>query len=247
MQILLTNDDGIFAPGISAIYPHLAKLGNVTVVAPSDVKSGFGHAITIHEILECEKVDVNGLFTGYSVQGSPADCVKLALMELVKEPIDIVISGINDGANVGVNVHYSGTVAAAVEAAFYHIPSVALSVAMEEKVNFKAAAKYCMKTLNKLTPFSGGEITSINIPRLSKGKPKGVKVVPQAMEGFHEHYIQRKTREGHIVYMLAGGAPNHEDGLTDTAALMEGYITVTSLNYDMTDHQRLEELKKIKW
>lgn len=247
MQILLTNDDGIFAPGISAIYPHLAKLGNVTVVAPADVKSGFGHAITIHEVLECDKVDVNGLFTGYSVKGSPADCVKLALMELIKEPIDIVVSGINDGANVGINVHYSGTVAAAVEAAFYHIPSVALSVAMEEKVDFKAAAKYCMTMLNKLAPFTGGQITNVNIPRLSEGKPKGVKVVAQAMEGFREHYVRRKTQQGHIVYMLAGGLPNDGDGLTDSAALMEGYITVTSLKYDMTDHQRLEELKKIKW
>lgn len=247
MQILLTNDDGIFAPGISAIYPHLAKIGNVTVVAPADVKSGFGHAITIHEVLECDEVDVNGLFTGYSVKGSPADCVKLALMELIKEPIDIVVSGINDGANVGVNVHYSGTVAAAVEAAFYHIPSIALSVAMEDKVDFKSAAKYCMKTLNKLAPFSAGEITNINIPQLSKGKPKGVKVVQQAMEGFREHYVQRKTQLGHIVYMLTGGPANHEDGITDTAALMDGYITVTSLNYDMTDHGRLEELKKIKW
>lgn len=244
MQILLTNDDGIFAPGIAAIYPYLKKLGTVTVVAPADVKSGAGHSITIHQPLVCNKVEIEKSFTGYSVQGSPADCVKLALMELTKKPIDLIVSGMNYGANVGVNVYYSGTVAAAMEGAFYHIPAVALSCAMEDDLNFKAAAEHCFGVLQKLLPLKPGNVINVNIPRLSQGKPKGVKIVAQSTQGFREHYIRKITEQGQIVYMLNGGPHNQEPDNTDTMALAEGFITVTALHYDMTDYQSNETLKK---
>ena len=107
MNILLTNDDGIFASGLAAIYKELVKMGNVTVVAPSDGQSGASHSITFSQPLVCNKVDINGRFTGFSVQGSPADCVKLAVMELHKNPIDLLVAGINNGANAGINVYYS--------------------------------------------------------------------------------------------------------------------------------------------
>ncbi len=113
MKILLTNDDGIFAPGLAAIYKELVKIGDVTVVAPADSQSGASHSVTFFEPLVCNKVDINSQFTGYSVEGSPADCVKLACMQLCKEPIDLLVAGINNGANAGINVYYSGTVAAA--------------------------------------------------------------------------------------------------------------------------------------
>lgn len=248
MQILLTNDDGINAPGIAAIYPHLKKLGDVLVVAPADVKSGSGHSITINQPLECEQVEINSTFEGYSVKGSPADCVKLALMELTEKPIDLVISGINSGANVGVNVYYSGTVAAAMEAAFYQIPSVAMSLAWEDgQLDFKSAAKHCMSTLKKIIPLNPGDVTSINIPQLSKGKPKGVKVVAQSTKGFREHYVRRISEQGNIIYMLNGGPHNQEEELTDTNAIVDGYITVTALHYDMTEYKRNSKLKDIKW
>lgn len=247
MQILLTNDDGIFAPGISAIYPYLKKLGDVTVAAPADVKSGAGHSITIHDPLECEKVDVNGVFTGYRVHGSPADCVKLALMELTKKPVDLVVSGINDGANVGVNVYYSGTVAAAMEAAFYNVPAIALSLAREEDMDYKSAAGHCLKTIKKLLPLDPGDVININVPQLGRGKPKGVKVVPQSTKGFQERYIKRKTEMGQLVYMLEGGEHNDEPDTTDTIALIDGYVTVTALHYDMTDHRRTKKLEKKKF
>ncbi len=118
MHILLTNDDGIFAPGLAAIYKKLIKLGQVSVVAPAEAKSGASHSITL-EPLMCDKVDLTGKFEGYSVSGSPADCVKLGVKELATKPIDLVVSGMNYGANVGINVYYSGTVAAAMEAAFF--------------------------------------------------------------------------------------------------------------------------------
>ncbi|MHC4215251.1 MAG: 5'/3'-nucleotidase SurE, partial [Planctomycetota bacterium] len=131
MRILLTNDDGIFAPGLAAIYNELVKLGDVTVVAPAQSHSGMSHSITFHAPLACSKVDVKGQFSGYRVQGSPADCVKLAAMQIIEEPIDLVVAGINDGANIGINVYYSGTVAAAMEGQFLSIPSVAMSLAAE--------------------------------------------------------------------------------------------------------------------
>ena len=152
MHILLTNDDGIFAPGLAVLYKKLSLIGKVTVAAPAQPKSGASHSISLEPLI-CDKVDITGKFTGYSVEGSPADCVKLAVMKLIDhdaEPIDLVVSGINCGANVGINVYYSGTVAAAMEAAFYGIPSIALSAALEEDVDFEAACEYGIEVIEKL-------------------------------------------------------------------------------------------------
>jgi 5'-nucleotidase len=255
MQILLTNDDGIFAPGLAAIYKELVKLGDVMVVAPMDSQSGASHSVTFHEPLMCNKVDINGRFTGFSVQGSPADCVKLACMELHKDPINLVVAGINNGANVGINVYYSGTVAAAMEAAFLKIPSVAMSLAVEERMDFEKAAVLCVKVLNKLMPIKSGDVININIPFLSKGEPKGVKVVPQSTGGFHEFYIPQKpvlseverNEHSQTVYKFAGGLHRSEKNPTDTTSLAEGFITVTPLVPDMTNHQRIRHLQQIKW
>lgn len=247
MNILLTNDDGIFAPGLAALYKELVKLGNVIVVAPMDSQSGASHSVTFHEPLMCKKVDINGHFTGFSVQGSPADCVKLACMELHKEPIDLVVAGINNGANVGINVYYSGTVAAAMEAAFLKIPSVAMSLAVEEHMDFDKAAVLCVKVLNKLMPIKSGDVININIPFLSKGEPKGVKVVPQSTGGFHEYYITQKNEHSRIAFKLAGGSHRCENGPSDTTSLAEGFITVTPLVPDMTNHRKIRDLQQIKW
>ena len=247
MHILLTNDDGIFAPGLSAIYEELTKLGEVTVVAPADGRSGASHSVTFFESLICEKVNVNGLFSGYSVHGSPADCVKLACMELAKKPIDLLVAGINSGANVGINVYYSGTVAAAMEATFLKIPAVAMSLAREENMDFENAAEYCVKILKKLMPINRGEIININIPQLSAGTPKGVKAVPQSTEGFDESYIRQKNKQGQTLFQLTGGSHRDEEHTTDTMSLVEGFITITALASDMTDHSKTEKLGKASW
>jgi 5'-nucleotidase len=247
MQILLTNDDGIFAPGLAAIYKELVKLGSVTVVAPADSRSGTGHSITFHQPLVCNKVNIDGQFTGFSIQGSPADCVKLAAMQLHDGPIDLVVAGINNGANIGINVYYSGTVAAAMEAAFLRIPSVAMSLAVDENMDYEAAAGYCAKILKELLPLRSGEVININIPQLSKGKPKGVKVVPQSTEGLHEHFICHENEQGRTVFQLAGGQHRDEDNPTDTTSLIEGYITVTALAPDMTNHDKTRQLRQIQW
>jgi 5'-nucleotidase len=247
MNILLTNDDGIFAPGLAAIYKKLVEIGNVTVVAPSDSQSGASHSITFSEPLVCNKVDINGRFTGFSVQGSPADCVKLAVMQLHEQPIDLLVAGINNGANAGINVYYSGTVAAAMEGAFLKIPAVAMSLYREEHMDYEQAAKHCIEVLKKLMPVKMGNVLNINIPALSKGKPKGVKVVPHSSKGFDEHYIRQTNQHGQTVFQLAGGSHLLDENPTDTTSLAEGFITVTALMPDMTDHRKITELQKIKW
>ncbi|MFZ0035713.1 MAG: 5'/3'-nucleotidase SurE [Sedimentisphaerales bacterium] len=247
MQILLTNDDGIFAPGLAAIYKELVKIGDVTVVAPADSRSGASHSVTFHQPLVCNKVDINGRFTGFSVQGSPADCVKLACMQLCKGPIGLLVAGINNGANAGINIYYSGTVAAAMEGAFLKIPAVAMSLAFEEKMDFEKAAEYCAKILKKLLPLESGHVVNINIPQLSKGRPKGIRIVPQSTGGFHEHYIVQKNEQGQTVFQLAGGLHRDEQDPTDTTSLADGFITITALSPGMTDHEKTSLLNQIKW
>ncbi|MGB8226383.1 MAG: 5'/3'-nucleotidase SurE [Sedimentisphaerales bacterium] len=243
----MTNDDGIQAPGIAAAYKELIKLGNVTVVAPSDRMSGAGHSITVFEPLACEKVEIENQFSGYSVSGSPADCVKLAIMELCPQKPDVVISGINNGANVGINVYYSGTVAAAMEAAFYRIPAIALSCAHEEEMDFNIAAKYCVEVINKIGMHSLSGVININIPRLSAGKPKGIKIVPQSTMGFEEYFVKNKNDTGQMLYQLAGGDYRDTNIPSDTLVLADGFITVTALGFDMTDYKNMEKLHQVKW
>ena len=247
MNILLTNDDGIFAPGLAAIYKELVKMGRVTVVAPSDGQSGASHSITFSEPLVCNKVDIKDRFTGYSVQGSPADCVKLAAMELHDGPIDLLVAGINNGANAGINVYYSGTVAAAMEGAFLKIPAVAMSLAVDEQMDYEQAARYCARILEKLMPVGKGSVININIPQLSKGRPKGVRIVPQSSKGFNEYYIRQQNEQGQTVYQLAGDPHVADEIPTDTTSLVEGFIAVTALVPDMTDHPKTRALQKIEW
>lgn len=247
MQILLTNDDGIFAPGLAAIYKELVKIGDVMVVAPAGSQSGASHSVTLNQPLVCNRINIDGRFTGFSVQGSPADCVKLACMQLHEGQIELLVAGINNGANAGINVYYSGTVAAAMEGAFLKIPAVAMSLAAEEQMDFEKAAKYCAKILKNLMPVGKGDVININIPQLSKGEPKGVKVVPQSTEGLQEHYIRQKNEQGQTVFQLAGGPHRFEENPTDTISLMEGFITVTALASDMTNHEKTRQLQQIKW
>ncbi len=245
MQILLTNDDGIFAPGLAALYKELVEIGNVTVVAPAASRSGGSHSITFNRPFVCNKIDINGRFTGFSVEGSPADCVKLACMQLCKDPIDLVVAGLNNGANTGINAYYSGTVAAAMEAAFLKIPAVAMSLACEENMDFEDAAKYCAEILKKLMPITAGDVININVPLLSKEKPKGIRVVPQSTEGFDEYYVRQENEQGQTVFQLAGGTHRHEENPTDTTSLVDGYITITAFAPGMTDHAKTARLQKL--
>ncbi len=240
MHILLTNDDGIFAPGLAALYKRLTGLGKVTVAAPSDVQSGAGHRISLTEI-RCKLLNIDGLFDGYSIEGSPADCVKLAINEFVDpdDPIDLVVSGMNYGANVGINVFYSGTVAGAIEAAFYNLPAIAVSTAFDEPIDFEAAADYAFAVIRQLTDLPAGRVANLNIPQLSKGTPKGVRITSQSIHGFDEQYLVQTDETGQKTYQLTGGNHRdpHDSEWTDTTALSAGYVTLTCLRQELTDSE----------
>ena len=231
----------------------MADLGEVTVVAPDSAQSAAGHAITIKHPLSVQEVHVEAgdrSFTGLSVDGRPADCVRLAIRELMAEPPDIVLAGLNAGANVGVNIFYSGTVAAAAEAAMCGIPAVAFSAEIVGgQVDFAAAARLCRWVLDNLLQeeLAGREVINVNVPGLGRDRPAGVRVVRQSSADLEDVY-QVAESDGRRHFRLVehyGFGPAAAD--TDVAALAEGHITVTPLQVDMTKHGRLESLALRQW
>src|SRR5918911_2618790 len=174
MRILLTNDDGIYAPGLRALRPELQKLGEVTVVAPASEQSAVGHSITLLTPLIVQELrDEQGRFLGWAVEGKPADCVKVALLELMPEPPDFVVSGLNAGSNAGINVLYSGTVAAAIEGAFFQRTSVAVSLeySKPKPLDFGRAAGLARQVIEQILAARppAGSLFNVNIPSLEKG------------------------------------------------------------------------------
>jgi 5'-nucleotidase len=253
MLILLTNDDGIQAPGLVAMYRELVKLGEVHVVAPEIVQSATGHGITVSAPLLTSKVTVENAFTGIAVDGRPADCVKLAVAKLLPRAPDLVVSGINSGANVGINVIYSGTVAAAIEAAFLGLPSIAVSLLYVNDVpmDFARAAVFARQTIEKILSagLNPGRIVSVNLPALRPGEnPTGVKVVRQCTRPWVDTYERRTDPRGRDYYWNSSVftlGDSEED--TDVAALRDGYITVTPLQFDLTHRIMLMEWQDLDW
>jgi 5'-nucleotidase len=245
MRILLTNDDGIYSPGIAAMWHELQALGEVHVVAPESVQSASGHAITISAPLLTSRVTIEGAFTGIAVAGRPADCVKLAVAHLVPGPVDLVVSGVNAGANVGINVIYSGTVAAAVEAAFLGLPAVAVSLLLrnEIKTDFPTAAKNAIDVIHQVLSVGlrPGQVANINLPPLAPNqKPAGVRVCRQCINPWVDKYERRQDPRGREYFWNSSVftlGPTEQD--TDVAALREGFITLTPLHYDLTDRAAL--------
>lgn len=232
----------------------MADLGEVTVVAPDSAQSAAGHAITLKHPLSVQEVHVEAgdrSFSGLSVDGRPADCVRLAIRELMAEPPDIVLAGLNAGANVGVNIFYSGTVAAAAEAAMCGIPAVAFSAEIVGgQVDFAAAARLCRWVLDNLLQeeLSDREVINVNVPELGRGRPAGVRVVRQSTADLEDVYRAAAGSGGRRHFRLVehyGFGPAAAG--TDVAALAEGYITVTPLQVDMTEHGRLEVLAARPW
>jgi 5'-nucleotidase len=251
--ILLTNDDGIRAPGLVAIYRELVQLGDVQVVAPETVQSATGHGITLSTPLLTQQVTVEDTFTGTAVDGRPADCVKLAVLKILPRRPDLVISGINAGANVGINVLYSGTVAAAIEAAFLSLPSIALSLYLRNHIplDFAATAKHSLQVIKQILAagLRGGQVVTVNLPPLRAGEsPTGIRVVRQCTNAWLDTYEERKDPRGrsyfwnNTVFHLG-----ETDNDTDVAALRDGYITITPLQFDMTHYPMLKEWKDREW
>src|SRR5207248_2731094 len=200
-MILLTNDDGITAPGLVAMYRHLTDMGQVHVVAPETVQSATGHGITLSQPLLTSKVEVENAFTGTAVAGSPADCVKLAISQLLPRMPDLVVSGINSGANVGINVIYSGTVAAAIEAAFLGLPAIATSLYLrnDKPIDFARSAYFARRAIEQIVAagLKGGQVCSVNVPPLDPDEqPTGIKLVRQCTRAWVDTYEERKDPRG---------------------------------------------------
>ena len=246
MRILLTNDDGIMAPGLLTLRRTLADLGDVTVVAPTTPQSAVGHSITLTDPIRVLRVPLGDGAFGFGVEGRPADCVKLAVLELMPERPDLVVSGINLGANTGVNVLYSGTVAAAVEGAFYGITAVAVSIEDAETVDFDGAARIARRLIEQAVRAAGGRpaLLNVNVPDLSQGPPRGVRVVPQSTKGWREAWERRSDPRGRTYYWLIGDKEIEDSGIdSDVAALADRYVTVTPLRFDLTDRARMDEVQ----
>jgi 5'-nucleotidase len=251
VNILLTNDDGIHAPGLCSLYEALSEKHKVWVVAPDGERSAVGHAITLSDPLRVKRIPgissrINKSLA-WAVSGTPADCVKIGVSELIKAPIDLVISGINLGPNVGINVLYSGTVSAATEGAILGIRSIAVSIDSYKKTDFCFAAQFMhnMASVPDKLQLNRNLALNVNIPALSPDLIKGVKITRQDTSSCKEFFEKRVDPRGNIYYWQASQkCLRKEDEELDTVALRNGYISITPIHYDLTSHECLEVLRK---
>ncbi|MCA9174054.1 MAG: 5'/3'-nucleotidase SurE [Planctomycetales bacterium] len=245
MNILLTNDDGVYAPGLAALYQELTALGDVHVVAPLTEQSGVAHSITFLSPLVVRKIFNGPGEVSWGVEGSPADCVKLGLFECCPVRPDLVVSGINGGLNAGINVLYSGTVAAAIEGAFFGITSMAVSLEYDEHADFPTAAKIARRVLEQVLPRTEGpQLYNLNIPTVALNGPREIHVTPMGLARYGEHFIKRQDPKGRDYYWATTDPPpSTEDADTDLAALERGHITLTPLEFDLTKRDLLGTMK----
>ncbi len=250
MRILLTNDDGIYAKGIEVLKDILEDSYDVFVVAPETEQSAVGHAITFLDPLRVKPVKRNGSFFGYAVNGTPADCVKLAIRELMDPLPDMVISGINIGANVGENVIYSGTVSAATEAAMLGFKSMAVSIDAYPARDFSAAIKFIPQLVKFLedTPLPEGISLNVNIPHLPASEIKGIRITRQGHLRYKEAYDKRIDPRNRVYYWLCSQTAEYDpDPDSDSYALARGYISITPIHHDLTHYATYEALKSCSW
>lgn len=245
--ILVTNDDGITAPGIRTLIKVMNTIGDVVVVAPDSPQSGMGHAITVDATLHCRKEHIDdGPQVEYSTSGTPADCIKLARHEILDRVPDLCVSGINHGSNSSINVIYSGTMSAAVEAGIEGIPAIGFSLLdYNYDANFAPSEDFIktivLNALNNGLP--KGVVLNVNIPNLSKKAIKGIKICRQANANWVEKFDKRQNPQGKDYYWLTGKFVNLDKGEdTDEWALKQGYISVVPVQFDMTAHHFIQQL-----
>lgn len=253
MRILLTNDDGIHAPGFAALHAALDGLGELVPIAPLTVQSATSHGITYHDPLFVDDVSVAAGFTGTAVDGRPADCVKLAITTLWEERFgagtkpDLTISGMNSGANIGINVLYSGTVAAAMESAFLGVPSIAVSLLIRDRsaIQWQRAAQHARSFIDRVLehPMEPHDVINLNLPKTEDPDAPlpALRVVPMNVAPLAEHYERRDSPAGQRYYWAAGSGLNfaHTAEGSDVETIFDGAATITPLSYDMTDPDRL--------
>ena len=245
--ILVTNDDGITAPGIRALISVMSEIGTVIVVAPDKPQSAMGHAITLNSTLFINKVSKeNAEITEYSCSGTPVDCVKLAVNEILHRKPDLCVSGINHGSNSSINVIYSGTMSAAVEAGIEGIPAIGFSLLdYDWNADFDAikpsVKKITLEVLEKGMP--SNVVFNVNFPKLEENEIKGIKICRQAKAIWMEKFDKRITPQGKDYYWLTGEFVNQDKGEdTDEWALENGYISVVPVQFDLTAHHTIQQL-----
>ena len=245
--ILVTNDDGIYAEGIYWLWEAVRDIGDVLVVAPDTEKSAVGHAITIANPLRTNRVKRKGGFTGYSVNGTPADCVKLTVRSILKTLPDLVVSGINLGANVGNNVIYSGTVSAATEGTIFGIPSIAVSIDSHHPCDFTPAMDITKKTVNRVLKHGlpKGTLLNINVPDHPIDDINGVRISRQGTSFFKDRFEKREDPRGNLYYWMTGEMMDLDPQRnTDNQALKEGFISITPIHYKLTNESFMDELNR---
>ncbi len=245
-SILVSNDDGIDAPGLDALVRELKKISTVTVVAPDKQRSAVGHAITMNYPLRVKKYFKDRSLFGYAVEGTPADCVKLAIRCLMDSPPDLMISGVNHGANTAVNIIYSGTVSAATEGVLLDVPSIAVSLTTYGEADFRPAAGFSRRlALHVLrTGLPAGTLLNVNVPAVKGSRIRGVKITRQGNSRWDDTFDVRVDPNNNTYYWLTGKLDvlDKTDD-TDVIAVRRNYISVTPIQYDLTDYKTLRKIR----
>lgn len=248
MNILITNDDGIYAKGIDALVQNFINNGHkVFVVAPDRERSASGQAITLHSPIRIKPVKKWEGVEAYAVDGTPTDCSKLGITELIKEPIDVVVSGINKGPNLGTDVLYSGTVSAAIEAAIIGVPAIAISLADFNNLDYTYAAKVAEKLAKELLERGVPKDTllNVNVPNVEENEIKGIAITSLGERRYKETFHRREDPRGNIYYWMAGEVEDFlEDKDTDVYKIKENYITVSPIHFDFTKYNIINMLKE---
>lgn len=252
-RILLCNDDGVHAPGIQSLAVALDGLGALSVVAPTTEQSAVGHAITVRDPVRAHRVEFevpSGPIPAWGVTGTPADSVKLACHELLEEPPDLVVSGINQGPNTAVNVLYSGTVSAATEASILGLDAIAISLCDWSEPQFEEAGRWARRIVQWVLSrgLPRGVLLNVNVPALSEDEIEGVALTRQARSRWEEGFEERTDPADRPYYWLAGTFVNLDDGReTDLSAIDRGYVSVTPIQHDMTAYDALGALQDWNW
>ncbi len=249
MHILVTNDDGVAAPGLAALAEAMRALGRVTVLAPDHNWSASGHVKTLHKPLRVKQAQTCDGAAALACDGAPSDCVALAFLGVVEEKIDLVVSGINPHPNLSHDVTYSGTVTAAMEAAISHVPGIAVSMDTSDDTDYAQAARAAARIASEviargLPPYT---VLNVNVPGLKENEIKGVRITRQGLRVYRDELVTRLDPRGAPYYWIGGEAPvGVRDEGTDIAALAEGYISVTPLQLDLTAYGMIETLRQWK-
>ncbi len=245
-RILIANDDGIYADGIYALWEAMQELGDVTVVAPDTEKSAVGHSITIADPIRIQEINRSGGFKGFAVDGTPADCVKIAVHSILGETPDVIVSGINAGANVGMSLIYSGTISAATEGTILDIPSMAISFDSFKGGDLTGSQEVA-KRLVKIILDKGiprGTLLNVNVPDLPIDQIKGYQITRQGNIYFEDRFEKREDPSGRFYYWMTGKIINPDTTLeSDGQAISEGFVSVTPVHFKMTNESFMQELK----